>query len=306
MSLVSLLKKTGKNGFGSRSTAEEVSQGVDLSGKTILVTGCNSGLGFETARVLALRGAHVVGLARTADKAREALTQLNGNFTPLACELSDPKSIQACISALRSKGLLLDAIICNAGIMALPSLQKDYGYERQFFTNHMGHFLLVTGLLDRLSQDGRVVLLSSAAHKAAPKGGIDFENLKGEKYYRPWTAYGQSKFANLLFAKELARRFEGTKRTSYALHPGVIATHLWRSMNPLVRGAFRIFAPVFLKTVAQGAATQVYVTVTRDLGTPSGSYFADCNPISCRADAMEPSLASRLWEFSEKLKSDLL
>jgi WW domain-containing oxidoreductase len=305
MSLLALFKKTGKNGFGYKSTAEEVSQGIDLSGKTILLTGCNSGLGFETARVLALRGAHVVALARTVEKAREALTQVKGNFTLLACELSDPSSVQACIATLQSKKLSLDALLCNAGIMALPSLQKDKGYERQFFTNHMGHFILVTELLNLLTPDGRVVMLSSSAHQAAPEGGIDFENLKGEKSYRPWTAYGQSKIANLLFAKELARRFEGTGKSAYAVHPGVIATQLSRNMNPVVTGVLGLVAPLFLKTIPQGAATQVYVTVTRDPGAPSGAYFADCNPTFCSTDAMDPALATRLWEFSEKLKAEV-
>lgn len=306
MSLVSFLKPKGPNGFGSSSTAEEVSAGLDLSHKTILVTGCNSGLGLETVRVLALRGAHVIGLARTFQKAQDALSKLvGGKTTSFACELADPKSVQDCIRAICASGLKLDSIICNAGIMALPELAQDYGYERQFFTNHIGHFALVTGLLDQLNPSGRVIVLSSSAHRMAPKGGVDFGNLKGEKSYSAWPAYGQAKMANLVFAKELARRFKGTGKTAYAVHPGVIATNLSRSMNPILAKIFKMTEPLFLKSVGQGAATQVYLAVTPNPGAESGAYFADCNPARSRPDAADPELGLKLWQVSEKILADL-
>jgi WW domain-containing oxidoreductase len=306
MSLVSMIKPKGPNGFGSSSTAEDVSQGVDMTGKIILVTGCNSGLGLETARVLALRGAHIIGLARTLEKAEVALSQFKGaKTTAIACELSDPKSIREAIQAIKSLHLKLDSVICNAGIMALPRLEKDHGYERQFFTNHMGHFILVTGLLDQLAAEGRVIVLSSSAHEMAPKGGIDFENLKGEKSYKPWTAYGQAKMANLVFAKELARRFQGSGKTCYAVHPGVIATNLGRNMNPLMDKTFRLAKPLFLKSIPQGAATQVYLAVTKNPGAESGAYFADCNPKTPRADAMNPELGRKLWQVSDGILEKL-
>lgn len=306
MSLVALLKKKGPSGFGYGSTAEDVTAGLSLAGKTILVTGCNSGLGKETMRVLALRGARVLGAARTAEKAREAAAAVGATSAAgFACELSEPASVRACVEAIEQDGATLDAIVCNAGIMALPQRQTAHGYELQFFTNHIGHFILVTGLIERLAEDGRVVMLSSGAHHNAPKDTIEFDNLSGERGYSPWKAYGQSKIANLLFAKELARRFAGSRRTANALHPGVIATNLSRHMNPAARVALAVAKPLFLKTEAQGAATQCYVAVHPSVAGVSGEYFADCNVAKPRADARDPEKARRLWEVSESIVAGL-
>jgi WW domain-containing oxidoreductase len=277
---------------------------MSLAGKTMLVTGCNSGLGLETMRVLALRGAHVVGTARTIEKARKACATVSGEAVPLACELSDPASVRTCVASVVAAGIRLDAMICNAGIMGLPKLQRVHGYESQFFTNHIGHFILVTGLLGQLTDAGRVVMLSSTAHTRAKQGGIEFDNLDGAKGYDPWRFYGQSKFANLLFAKELARRLEGTRRTANAVHPGVIRTNLIRH-NPILNVAASVFSPLVLKTVAQGAATQVYVATNPGLANVSGEYFADCNVATPRADAMSAAVAKRLWEVSEQIVATL-
>jgi WW domain-containing oxidoreductase len=283
-----------------------VTEGVSLAGKTMLVTGCNSGLGREALRVLALRGARVVGTARTIEKAREACrVAVSGETVPLACELSDPASVLACVAAIVARGIRLDAVICNAGIMALPKRELAHGYELQFFTNHIGHFILVTGLLEQLTATGRVVMLSSGAHTMAPKGGIDFDNLDGSKGYSSWRAYGQSKFANLLFAKELARRFAGTERTANAVHPGVIVTNLGRHMNPAARALMGVMMPLFLKTVPQGAATEVYVATSPALATVSGKYFADCNVISPRSDSENAATAKKLWEVSERIAAEV-
>lgn len=298
MSLYAMFTSKGPSGFGYASTAEDVTQGLDLTGKTYLVTGVNSGLGAETVRVLRLRGAKVLGAARTLEKASDATV-------PLACELSDPKSVRACVKTVLDSGVKLDGLIANAGIMALPELQTQHGYELQFFTNHIGHFILVTGLLDALKDDGRVVMLSSAAHKRAPKGGIQFDNLDGKKGYTPWGAYGQSKIANLLFAKELARRFEGTKRTANALHPGVIPTPLSRHMNKAVTSLMGVAAAVAMKTVPQGAATQVFVATHPSVAGVSGTYFADCNVAAPRRDAGDPELARKLWQVSEEIVAKL-
>ncbi|HMZ37221.1 MAG: SDR family oxidoreductase [Leptospirales bacterium] len=305
MSLVALIKPKGPSGFGYGTTAEEVTQGLDLSGKNILVTGCNSGLGEETARVLAKRGARILGTARTVEKANAAVAPLGNASTGFECELSDPKSVRSCVDAIKKDGVKLDALICNAGIMALPELKQASGYELQFFTNHIGHFILVNGLLDQLKSNGRVVMLSSSAHANAPREGIQFDNLSGEKSYRPWAFYGQSKFANLLFAKELARRFAGTERTANALHPGVIKTNLARHMNPLAHVAFGVIGPVFLKSIPQGAATQTYVAVHPHAAAHSGKYFADCNIASPRRDAEDADMARKLWDVSEKIVSGL-
>jgi NAD(P)-dependent dehydrogenase (short-subunit alcohol dehydrogenase family) len=307
MSLVSLVKGKGPNGFGFGSTAEEVTAGQDLSGKTMLLTGCNAGLGLETLRVLARRGAHVIATARTEGKAGAAITAAGaeGRATAMACELSDPPSVRACVAAVRGLGRPLAAVICNAGIMALPRLEQKHGFELQFFTNHVGHFILVTGLVDQLADDGRVVMLSSAAHGRAPAAGIEFDNLSGATGYRPWTAYGQSKLANLLFATELARRFSGTGRTAYAVHPGVIRTELVRHINPLARGAFAALGPLVLKSIPQGAATQCYVAVHPGAAEFSGRYFADCNPARTSRHGRDPNLARRLWVESEKIAAAL-
>lgn len=308
MSLYGLIKPKGPNGFGYDSTAEDVTEGLSLAGKTILVTGCNSGLGFEAMRVLALRGAHVIGAARTEEKAKTAGAAIIGTTTGLACELSDPGSVRSCVEAVKKSGARLDAIICNAGIMALPRLAQSHGYELQFFTNHIGHFILVTGLLDSLADDGRVVMLSSAAHQMAPKEGVQFDNLSGERDYKPWVAYGQSKLANLLFAKELARRLAGTGKIANAVHPGVINTNLSRHIGipaPVEKVGFAIANALVLKTIPQGAATECYVAANPAAASISGAYFADSNVKEPRADATDPALAKRLWETSETIVAGL-
>lgn len=305
MSLIGLFKSKGKNGFGYTSTAEEVTAGLDLKGKTILITGCNSGLGQETARVLALRGALIVGTSRTAEKAKNALAPLGEKHQGYACELSDPKSVRDCVAALKQEGLKFDAVIGNAGIMALAEPEKSNGYELQFFTNHIGHFILVTGILDLLATNGRVIMLSSSAHSMAPKEGIQFDNLSSEKEYRPWKAYGHSKLANLLFAKELSRRFAGSKRTANAVHPGVIHTNLGRNMSGIANAALAAVGPVFLKSVGQGAATQCYVAVHPDTAAISGQYFADVNISKPRNDADDAAMAKRLWDVSEEIVAKL-
>jgi WW domain-containing oxidoreductase len=179
-----------------------------------------------------------------------------------------------------------------------------HGYESQFFTNHIGHFLLVTSLLGQLTEAGRVVMLSSTAHTRAKPGGIEFDNLDGGKGYDPWRCYGQSKFANLLFAKELARRLASTQQTANAVHPGVIRTNLIRH-NPIMNAVAAVFSPLLLKTVAQGAATQVYVATNPALATVSGEYFADCNVAVPRDDALSAATAKRLWEVSEQIVAAL-
>ncbi len=305
MSLYQHFTANGPSGFGYGSTAEQVTDGVSLEGKTVLVTGCNSGLGQEAMRVLALRGARVVGTARTLEKAKAATDAINGKTVPIACELSDPASVRACVETVKGQGLKLDAIICNAGIMALPKLEKAHGYELQFFTNHIGHFILVTGLLEQLTETGRVVMLSSAAHSMAPKEGIEFDNLDGSKGYSGWRNYGQSKLANLLFAKELARRFAGTKKTANAVHPGVIQTNLGRHMNPVMTFFFGLFGSLVLKSIAQGAATEVYVAANPKAEQVSGEYFADSNVAKARGDADDAALAKKLWEVSEQIVAGL-
>jgi NAD(P)-dependent dehydrogenase (short-subunit alcohol dehydrogenase family) len=306
MSLVSALRGKGPSGFGFASTAEEVTAGRDLSGKTVLLTGASSGLGLETLRVLRLRGAHVIAAARTVDKARAAIEKAAAGrgATAVACELSEPASIRGCVAAVRALGRPLAAVVCNAGIMALPKLEQKLGYELQFLTNHIGHFILVDGLLDLLADDGRVVVVASNAHRSAPSVGIELDNLSGERGYQPMRAYGQSKLANILFAAELARRLSGG-RTAYAIHPGVIRTELFRHMNPLLRGTLSVVGPLAFKTIPQGAATQCYVATHPDATAFSGQYFVDCNPAEPSPHGRDEELAGRLWAASEKIAAQL-
>jgi WW domain-containing oxidoreductase len=305
MSVLALFKGKGPNGFGYASTAEEVTEGLDLSGRTILLTGCNSGIGKETLRVLTKRGAHVIAAARTVEKAKGACSEVGGKTTAVACELSEPASVKACAARVRALGRPLDAILCNAGIMAPPKLQQKHGYEIQFFTNHIGHFILVTSLLDKLAERGRVVVVSSDAHKGAPREGIQFDNLSGERGYGPWSSYGQSKLANILFANELAKRFGGTGKTANSLHPGVIYTNLGRSMSPIARGALALAVPLVLKTIPQGAATQCYVAVHPSVEGVNGKYFANCNQAHTTAHGRNEAMAAKLWEVSEKIAAQL-
>jgi WW domain-containing oxidoreductase len=306
MSLVSLIKgRRGVSGFGYASTAEEVTAGIDLRGKTILITGVSSGLGEESARVLAARGARIVGAARDRAKAEAACRALGKDAVPVACELSEPASVRACVEELRKQGIDFDVLMCNAGIMALPRREVRFGQELQFLTNHIGHFLLATGLLDRLTPTGRVVMLSSAAHTRAPAEGIRFDDLSFERGYTPWVAYGQSKLANLLFARSLARRLVGSGKTANAVHPGVIATNLGRHMGWTARALLPLARVVALKSVAEGAATQCYVATHPSLASVSGEYFADCNVARSSANGRDMMMAERLWTVTEEIVAKL-
>ncbi len=304
MSLLGLLKRNGPTGFGYGSTAEDVTDGLDLTGKTYLLTGCNSGLGLETMRVLALRGASVVGAARSTEKAEAATSAVPG-AVPVSCDLSEPESVRSCVAHVVEHIGPLDGIICNAGIMALQTRTVKHGHELQFLTNHIGHFILVTGLVERLTDDGRVVMLSSDGHNFAPRGGIQFDDLDFSKSYSPWVSYGQSKLANLLFARELARRFEGTGRRAYGVHPGVIKTNLSRHM-PSWQDQFlgTVGALVINKDIPQGAATQTYAATHPD-ATESGAYWSDCNVAKSSRHGRDLALAARLWSETERFVASL-
>jgi WW domain-containing oxidoreductase len=282
--------------------------GLDLTGKTILITGCNSGLGLESMRVLALRGAHVVGTARDLDKAAAAASGAGAVITPVACELSDLDSVVACAEQVRRLNRPIDVLICNAGIMALPELRQKHGVELQFLTNHLGHFVLVNRLLDRVMQSraGRVVMVSSLAHYFSVPGGIGFDNLSGQRHYDPRTFYGQSKLANLLMSNELARRLAGSEATANAIHPGIIHTPLMRNLSGLASNLSSLLSWPVARSVQQGAATQCYVATAPALAGVSGAYFADCNPARTSIHARNRDLAARLWAVSEELAADYL
>ncbi|MEM7280032.1 MAG: SDR family oxidoreductase [Pseudomonadota bacterium] len=290
-----------KSPFGVRSTAEEVTAGIDLRGKTVLVTGCNSGIGYETMRVLALRGAQVFGTALTKKKGREACSSVTGNAEPFVLELSDFDSVVSCADEIIRTGKSIDVLVCNAGVL-LPRRERVKGVEKHFVVNHLGHFLLVNRLMDplRAAEQGRIVVVSSVAHWSTPPEGIQFDNLSFRGEYDPILAYGQSKLANGLFAKELARRLKGTNVTANALHPGVVDTNLFRHSQARVTGGRG------RKTVAQGAATSCYLAAHPSLKGVSGHYFENCNPAKPSPLLENKELAAKLWLVSEQLTADYL
>lgn len=289
--------------FDKKSTAEQVTAGIDLAGRTVLVTGATSGLGLETMRVLHARGARVLGTGRTLDKASAACASVGERCTPLALELEDLDSVRACSDAVRALGVPVDVLVCNAGIMNLPALEQVRGIEKHFFVNHLGHFLLVNRLLPQVqaAPQGRVVVVTSSAYKWAPPAGIELEDLgqsKGE--YSAQEAYGIAKTANGLFSLELARRFQGTAATSNSVNPGAVDTNLWRHL-PAWQRAFTPLLRLMIKSPAQGAATQCYVATAPALATVSGHYFSDCNPEVPGGQMRNAELAQRLWAKSEEL-----
>jgi NAD(P)-dependent dehydrogenase (short-subunit alcohol dehydrogenase family) len=307
--LAELITRTPKaSPFDADSTAESVTEGLDLRGKTYAITGANSGLGLETMRVLALRGAHVIGIARTREKAEGACATIDGETTPEFLDLAEWPSVVACAERIRAMGEPIDGLITNAGIMALPELELANGIEKQFAVNHLGHFILVNQLEETVlaAPQGRFVMLSSLAHRRA-ENGIDFDNLDGSKHYDPWEAYGVSKLANALCSREMARRISHTQATSNSVHPGVIQTNLGQHLPGWQRFAAKYLGWLFMKTVPEGAATTCYVATSPDLVGVRGFYFADCQVDKGETPFLyDDALAKQLWQVSEDLTRDYL
>ena len=297
--------------FDATSTAEDVTAGINLSGKVAMVTGCNSGLGFETMRVLALRGAHVIGTGRTLEKARKACESVAGKTTPLALELSNFQSAVDCADAVASLGLSPHILICNAGINTFGELELVDGIEKIFAVNYLGHFVLVNRMLPLLKrvQSSRIVHVGSrSGYTQAPAQGIDFDNLRGEKTFDAGEAYGRSKLANALFSLELAKRLEGSGVTSNVIHPGLVKTSIARTAPVFMRKSFDWFGGFIAKTPAEGAATQVYVATNSALEGVSGAYFEDCNAVSVSGQhhMFDEPMAERLWQTAEKMTEGYL
>ena len=297
--------------FGAKSTAEDVTLGLDLTGKTAVVTGCNSGLGYETMRVLAMRGAHVIGTGRNLEKASKACSSVTGKTTPVALELSNFDSIVECADAIAKLSLPVDILVCNAGINTFSDLELVNGVERTFVVNHLGHFVLVNQLMPLIkeSEESRVVHVSSkSAYVQAPAVGIDFDNLRGEGAFDYWEAYGRSKLANALFSLELSSRLEGSSISSNALHPGLVQTNIARNAPVVLRTAFDWFGGLISKTPEEGAATQVYVATNPNIKGVSGAFFEDCNAVNVSGDhhIFNKSMAERLWSVSEEMADGYL
>ncbi|MBX7528531.1 SDR family NAD(P)-dependent oxidoreductase [Qipengyuania vesicularis] len=310
--------------FGFSSTADEVLADKDLSGRTALITGGYSGLGQETARAMAAKGAHVILSGRDATKlsaAADALAEQTGaKIDTLVCDLASLDSVRKAASEANERFDKIDLLINNAGVMACDEAKTADGFEMQFGTNHIGHFLL-TNLLMPLVEKGerpRIVNLSSRGHHIAP---VDFDDPNFEnREYEKWTSYGQSKTANVLFAVGLEDRLAGRGIHAYALHPGGIHTNLGRHMSEedmanlvaRIRKAAeeRGEEPQPFKTIPQGAATTCWVATTDQLEGAGGLYCEDCHVASednedtgggVRSYAVDKDNADRLWAMSEEM-----
>ncbi|KAJ4808837.1 NAD(P)-binding Rossmann-fold superfamily protein [Rhynchospora pubera] len=304
----------GPSGFGSASTAEQVTEGLDASKLTAIITGGASGIGLETAQVLALRGARVIIAARNMEAAYNAKALILENnpkarIITIQLDLSSLKSVRAFAEEFLSMDLPLNILINNAGIMFCPfQLSKD-GIELQFATNHLGHFLLTNLLLEKMKStakstgiEGRIVNLSSIAHHHTYGGGINFAQLNDPTAYSDKKAYGQSKLANILHAKELSRRLkeEGANITVNSVHPGLIMTNLMKH-SFFVMNLIKVFTYLCWKNVPQGAATTCFVATHPSLKGVTAKYFQDCNEDKPNILADDEKLAKDLWQFSEKL-----
>ncbi|CAL5193931.1 unnamed protein product [Lathyrus oleraceus] len=306
---------SGPSGFGSSSTAEMVTEGIDASNLTAIITGGASGIGLETTRVLALRNVHVIIAARSmesAEKAKQHITQENkfARVDIMKLDLCSTKSVKTFVENFIALDLPLNILINNAGIMFCPFKLSEEGIEMQFATNHLGHFLLTNLLLDKMKQtakatgiEGRIINLSSIAHRYTYcRKGIRFDKINDQNGYSNKKAYGQSKLANILHANELSRRLqeEGVNITANSVHPGIIMTPLMRYSSYLMN-FLKIFSFYIWKNVPQGAATTCYVALHPNVKGVTGKYFVDCNEFKSSAFARNKQLAKKLWDFSNNL-----
>jgi WW domain-containing oxidoreductase len=293
--------------FGARSTADKVLAGIDLTGKRIVVTGCNSGIGFETMSALSANGAHVIGLARSLRDAKIACDKVGPSSTPVACDLADLDAVAAAAGAIRALQGPLDAVVANAGIANLPTLRTRQGVEMQFLVNHIGHFALVNGLMDLVRNDtGRIVIVSSSASiNQAPAEGIMFDNLDGQRFYKPFMFYGQSKLANALFAKELSRRLSARGIAVNSLHPGATrGTGLIKNTSLPLKIALSA-AQFFMRSAPRGAATQALLAANPLVSGITGEFWSNCQIAKGNSLLQDPDLAKRLWDVSEDIVARL-
>ncbi|KAL7585582.1 short-chain dehydrogenase TIC 32, chloroplastic [Lactuca sativa] len=306
----------GPSGFSRFSTAEEVTQGIDGSGLTAIVTGASSGLGTETARVLALRGVHVVMAVRNTSAGREVkeaiLKQIpSAKLDTMELDLSSLASVNNFASDFKSSGLPLNLLINNAGILGTPYMLSKDNIELQFATNHVGHFHLTNLLLETMKKtalesrkEGRIVNVSSRRHQLSYSEGIRFDNINTQSGYNALSAYGQSKLANVLHSNELSRRLKEDEDeapiTANSVHPGAIPTNIFRH-HTFFRGLTNVFGKLVLKTVQQGAATTCYVALNPQVEGMSGKYFGDCNLEEASKEANDRELGKKLWDFTTHL-----
>lgn len=308
-----LFNRKGPSGFSASSTAEEVTQGIDATGLTAIVTGASSGIGAETTRVLALRGVHVFMAVRNmaaGTDVKDAIVKEipTAKVDVLELDLSSLASVRKFASDFTTKGLPLNILINNAGIMASPFMLSKDNIELQFATNHLGHFLLTNLLLDTMKRtaqesgrEGRIVNVSSEGHRFTYREGIRFEKLNDQSGYGNFVAYGQSKLANILHANELARHLKEEERveilTANSLHPGAINTNLFRQEG-FVNAIVGFLGKFVFRNVQQGAATTCYVALHPQVKGKTGLYFNDSNIAQPSPHAVDTELARKLWDFS--------
>jgi len=301
-----------KSGFDADATAEQVTEGIDLKGKLAVVTGCTSGLGFETMRVLAKRGANVVGTSRSLERAQAACRNVIGSTIPVQLDLGDFDSVAKCADDIHTLRSPVDILVNNAGYRGGGNeRQRVHGVEKHFAINHLGHFILTNRLMDRLyiSSQGRIVNVASrAAYRDAPADGIMFDDLGMVREYSDSLAYGQSKLANVLFSLKLAELLRGTRITTNSLHPGVVNTDIDRNLNPITRFGFGLLTALSGKTIEEGAATSCYVATSGKLGNVSGRYFEDCDAITIEngGHMQDLAMAENLLQASIELTANWL
>ena len=301
--------------FGAETTTDEVLEGRDLNGLRVLVTGVSAGLGVETARALTAHGAKVVGAARDLEKAKKATADIPG-IELIELDLASLASVRACADALNADGRKFDLVIANAGVMACPKGLTSDGFETQFGTNHLGHFVLVNRIAPLIKDDGgRLVNLSSSGHRISDVN-LDDPNFETTPYTE-FGAYGRSKTANVLFAVEFDRRHKARGVRATAVHPGGIQTELGRHMTPalieqitnMTRTSDTSGATTFRwKSIPQGAATSVWAGVVADADAVGGRFCEDCHVAELsddpsfrggvRAYALDPERAKALWTKS--------
>ncbi len=281
----------------------------DMQGKTVVVTGGNSGIGYETAAALAAMGARVVLTARNADKGRRAvasITQRLGGDVQVQLvvfDLADLSSVRRGAAEILEQAPQLDVLVNNAGLVLSERSETVDGLEATLATNHLGPFLLTNLLLGRIrsSSPARIVNVASTAHGAARKG-MPFDDLQSEQKYATMRVYGQSKLANILFTRELARRLAGTGVTANSLHPGTVRTGYGADGDArgLLAFGIKISSPFFLSP-AKGARTSIYLASAPEVAGISGEYFVKCKPRQPKRWARDDEAARRLWQVSEVL-----
>jgi NAD(P)-dependent dehydrogenase (short-subunit alcohol dehydrogenase family) len=279
-----------------------------MAGKTVVITGGNAGIGKEAAVGLAEMGARVVITARDAGRGEAALAEIkersgSDNVEVMPLDLANTKSIRAFASDAQQRLERIDVLVNNAGLVLGSRSETDDGFETTFGVNHLGHFLLTDLLLERLqaSAPSRIVVVASHAHKQA-RHGLNFDDLQSKRRYRPFRTYSQTKLANILFTRELARRLEGTNVTVNALHPGFVASRFGKDGD--IGWIGRVGMPLarpFAISPEKGARTTIYLASSPDVEGLTGHYFFKCAPVTPSKAALDDTAATRLWQVSEQL-----